>query len=282
VETCQVPLSEVRALAGSRDEEDPDTRKGPVPTRVQALPYAPRSGGKPPWLVAHNVSQRAEPDVRPMRLCSISIYCGEDAPPATTLIGDAPSQHLMRPVQSAGRRRQGHPADGAPDRSVGEQCARAERRTVPITPSIRSFPCTPRIRRSRASGQKKIALTANIGGSKRYILYVPRPICRGPAPLCMPPFSYKRGGMQRYTDIQSQAHSDTHTFIQALKQYITQWSRVLRSGGPNHSKSLCVLVFFPLFQLTSKTLRPLLILGSRAGALRHPAGDLLSDIWRAR
>jgi hypothetical protein len=52
---------------------------------------------------------------------------------------------------------------------------------------------------------------------------------------------------------------------------------VLRSGGPNHSKSLCVLVFFLLFQLTSKTLRPLLILEFRAGALRHPAEDLLSD-----
>jgi hypothetical protein len=36
----------------------------------------------------------------------------------------------------------------------------------------------------------------------------------------------------------------------------------------------CVL---PIFQLTSKTLRTLLILGFRAGALRHPAGDLLSD-----
>jgi hypothetical protein len=60
------------------------------------------------------------------------------------------------------------------------------------------------------------------------------------------------------------AHSDTHKFIQALKQYITQWSRVLRSGGPNHSKSLC---FFPLFQLTSKMLRPLLILGFRVGAV---------------
>jgi hypothetical protein len=46
-ETCWVPLSEVRALAGSRDGEDPDTSKGPVPTRVQALPYAPRSGGNP-------------------------------------------------------------------------------------------------------------------------------------------------------------------------------------------------------------------------------------------
>jgi hypothetical protein len=36
----------------------------------------------------------------------------------------------------------------------------------------------------------------------------------------------------------------------------------------------CVL---PIFQLTSKTLRPLLILGFRAGALRHPVGDFLSD-----
>jgi hypothetical protein len=53
---------------------------------------------------------------------------------------------------------------------------------------------------------------------------------------------------------------------------------VLRPGGPNHSKSLCVLVFLPIFQLTSKTLRPLLILGFRAGALRHPAGDFLSDM----
>jgi hypothetical protein len=34
----------------------------------------------------------------------------------------------------------------------------------------------------------------------------------------------------------------THTSSQA--QYSTQWSRVLRSGGPNHSKPLRVLVFF--------------------------------------
>jgi hypothetical protein len=52
----QVPPSEVRALARSRDGEDPDTGKGPVPTRVQTLLYAPRSGGDPPrprglWLV---------------------------------------------------------------------------------------------------------------------------------------------------------------------------------------------------------------------------------------
>ena len=46
-ETCRVPPSEVRALARSRDGEDPDMSKGPVLARVQALPYAPRSGGDP-------------------------------------------------------------------------------------------------------------------------------------------------------------------------------------------------------------------------------------------
>jgi hypothetical protein len=50
-------------------------------------------------------------------------------------------------------------------------------------------------------------------------------------------------------NVTRQAHSDSlrlsdsqvHTSSQA--QYVTQWSRVLRFGGPNHSKSLCVLVF---------------------------------------
>jgi hypothetical protein len=50
-ETCRVPRvgprsppREVRASGRSRDGEDPGTGKGPVPTRVQTLLYAPRSG----------------------------------------------------------------------------------------------------------------------------------------------------------------------------------------------------------------------------------------------
>jgi hypothetical protein len=120
-------------------------------------------------------------------------------PPATTLTGDVPSRHLMRPVPSAGRRCQTHPADGASDQSTGKQCACAERRAVLIFPSTRSFPCMSRIQRSRAAGHKEIASATNISGSKRYILYVPGATCRGPVPLCMPPFNYKRGGMRRYT-----------------------------------------------------------------------------------
>jgi hypothetical protein len=79
--------------------------KGLMLACVQALPYA--------WLVARDSSQRAEPDVRPLKPRSLCIYCREDVPPATTLTGDVPSRHLMCPVHSAGRRRQGHPADGA-------------------------------------------------------------------------------------------------------------------------------------------------------------------------
>jgi hypothetical protein len=61
---------------------------------------------------------------------------------------------------------------------------------------------------------------------------------------------------------------------QALKQYITQWSRVLRSGGPNHSKPSRALLCSSTSLVTSKTLRPLLFLGFRTGAIRHPAGEI--------
>jgi hypothetical protein len=42
-----VPPSKVQALARSRDKENPSMSRGPVPARVQALPYASRSGGNP-------------------------------------------------------------------------------------------------------------------------------------------------------------------------------------------------------------------------------------------
>jgi hypothetical protein len=148
--------------------------------------------------VARDLSQRAEPDERPIKPYSLCIYCREDASLVTTLTGDVPSQHLMRPVQSAGRRHQGHPAHGAPIQSVDKQCARAGRRTVLILPSTRSFPCMLRRRISRMSGHKKIAPAGNICSPKCCILYVPKPTCRDSVPLCMPPFSYKRGGMRRY------------------------------------------------------------------------------------
>jgi hypothetical protein len=85
------------------------------------------------------------------------------------------------------------------------------------------------------------------------------------------PLSYKRGGMRCY---KADPISDS--------QYIIQWSRVLRPGGPNHSKPLCALVCSSTNLVTSKTLRPLLILGIRAGAIRHPAGEIYSPTGRLK
>jgi hypothetical protein len=78
-----------------------------------------------------------------------------------------------------------------------------------------------------------------------FLPFVPVPTCRGSVSLYVPPLSYKREGTQRYNE---KAHSDptytltltrTHKFIQALKL------NTLRFGDLNHSKPLCVLVFFP-------------------------------------
>jgi hypothetical protein len=143
------------------------------------------------WLVARDISQRMKPDVRPLG-CAVSAFIAERTRRLSTLlIGDMPPQHLMRPVHSAGRRRQGHPTDGAPVQSIVKKCACAARCTVLIIPYMRSFPYTPMLRRSQASGRKKVASAANISSSKYYIHYVPRPTCRGSVPLCMPPLAIK-------------------------------------------------------------------------------------------
>jgi hypothetical protein len=47
------------------------------------------------------------------------------------------------------------------------------------------------LRRSRMSGRKKIAPTANISSFKYYIRYVTRPTCQGSVPLYMPPLAIK-------------------------------------------------------------------------------------------
>jgi hypothetical protein len=96
----------------------------------------------------------------------------------------------------------------------------------------------------------------------------------GLSTLVRAPLSYKRGGMQRYRG-EFYTHTD-RLRLSALKlpqQFNTQWSRVLRSGVPNHSKSSRVHVLCDRLARHAKRLSPFLILGFRAGALRHPAGE---------
>jgi hypothetical protein len=132
--------------------------------------------------------------MRPLKPRGLCIYCGEDAPPATMLAGDVPSQHSMCLVHSTGRRASGVILQTACLSSLLSNSASVPRSVLTI-PYTRSFPCMPRIRRSRMSGREKIAPAANISILKCYIHFVPGPTCRGSIPLCMPSFSYKRGGM---------------------------------------------------------------------------------------
>jgi hypothetical protein len=192
--------------------------------------------------VAHNISQQTEPDARSIRPCSLCIYCGEDEPLATTLTGDVPSRHLMCPVLSAGRRCQTRPANDTSDQSTSKQCARSKQHTVLIIPSTRSFPCTPRIRRSRASGARRLPRQQTLVAPSAIFLMSLGPHV-GAQHLCAFPPSAIKGEARNVTH--THAILDHTLDSQAHKQYISQWSRVLRSGGPSHSKSLCVLEFFP-------------------------------------
>jgi hypothetical protein len=100
----------------------------------------------------------------------------------------------------------------------------------------------------------------------------------GPSPFVHAPFSYKRGGMRRYT----------HT--RNLRSHHSLASSYKLTGNTSHSgvgyyapaarTTLNPYVFLRSsrsYQRSSKTPKPLHISGFRAGALRHPAGDLLSD-----
>jgi hypothetical protein len=84
------------------------------------------------WHIVCDVSQRAEPDVRPLGR-AVSAFIAEKTRRLTIpLTGDVPSQHLMCLVHSAGRRRPGHPAGGVLVQSIAKQYARVARCTVTI------------------------------------------------------------------------------------------------------------------------------------------------------
>jgi hypothetical protein len=84
------------------------------------------------WTVARDVSQRVEPDVRPLGHAASAFITERTRRLSISLTGDVPPQHLMCLVHSAGRRRPGHPSGGVPVQSIDKQYARAARCTVSI------------------------------------------------------------------------------------------------------------------------------------------------------
>jgi hypothetical protein len=72
------------------------------------------------WLIVRDVGQRAERDIRALSRAASAFIAEGTRRLSTLLTGDVPPRHLLRPVHSDGRRRQGYPADGAPVQSVAE------------------------------------------------------------------------------------------------------------------------------------------------------------------
>jgi hypothetical protein len=84
------------------------------------------------WPTARDVSQRTEPDVRPLGYATSAFIADKARRLSIPLAGGVPPQHLLRPVHSAGRRRPVHSAGrrrpihftgGVPVHSTGRQYA---------------------------------------------------------------------------------------------------------------------------------------------------------------
>jgi hypothetical protein len=91
-----------------------DTCQDPVwcgPVRIRLCSPPRRGPDAATWPTARDVSQRAEPDVRPLG-CATPAFIADKT---RRLTSDVPPRHLMRPAHSAVRRRPVH--------STGKQCA---------------------------------------------------------------------------------------------------------------------------------------------------------------
>ena len=185
------------------------------------------------WLIVRDVGQQAEHDVRALGRAASAFIAERTRRLPTLLTGDVPPRHLL----SCPFRRQA--ATGPPCRR--RTCLVRCRNSTPVLRGAlysslvrEASPCTPRLYRSWVLGRKKIAPAASISSYSRY---VPGPTCRGSVLLYMSYFSYKSGGMRCYnTSSIFRLRPESSKTTQALNQYNTQWSRVLRSGGPNHFK----------------------------------------------
>jgi hypothetical protein len=112
-------------ITRSRERKYRNLGMGPILTRVEALSGAPppplgRRSNAATWLIVRDIGQRAEHDVRALGRATSAFIAETTRRLSTLLTGDVPPRHLLRFVHSAGRRRQGHPADGAPVQSVAE------------------------------------------------------------------------------------------------------------------------------------------------------------------
>jgi hypothetical protein len=106
-------------------------------------------------------------------------------------------------------------------------------------------------------------------------LFCPWARMSGPRTLVRAPLSYKREGTRHYKA--DRTYAQAHLDSQALKLNTSHSGVGYYAPAAQTTLNPCVFLCSSRFHLTGKTLRPLLILGFRAGAFLHPAGEFLFD-----
>jgi hypothetical protein len=100
-------------VPGFWDKEYPDlnqcqagvqSRDGSGPCRVHFCSLLRQRPDAATWPTARDVSQRAEPDVRPLGRVAAAFIADKAHPLSIPLASDVPPRHLMSPVHSTGRR----------------------------------------------------------------------------------------------------------------------------------------------------------------------------------
>jgi hypothetical protein len=115
--------------AGSRDSRTENTqalikaRRGSGPYRIRFFSPPRRRPDAAAWPTARDISQRAEPDVRPLGYVASAFIEDKARRLSIPLAGGVSPLHLLRPVHSSGRRQPVHSAGGVPAHSTSRRYA---------------------------------------------------------------------------------------------------------------------------------------------------------------
>jgi hypothetical protein len=155
------------------------------------------------WPIARDVSQRAEPDVRPLGHTISAFIAKMTCHLSAPLTGDVPSRHLMYPATPlADNDQTALLAVCLSNQTAGSTSVppRARRGHYDLYDAMVASVVRQCYASSKYQGTWRLHKVTDISCSGYSIRYVPGPTCRGSVSLYVPPLSYKREGTRCYMD----------------------------------------------------------------------------------